>query len=66
MLDADLFRYTLDARPAVISFALADPGDLVRQVHDVGSLAMIQITTVEHALAFLTDAALPQRSCLEA
>jgi len=50
MLDADLFRYTLDARPAVISFALADPGDLVRQVHDVGSLAMIQITTVEQAI----------------
>ncbi|MGB8614387.1 MAG: nitronate monooxygenase [Pseudolabrys sp.] len=30
-LDADAFRYTLAARPAVISFALGDPGDLVRQ-----------------------------------
>ena len=28
-LDAEAFRYTLEARPAVISFALADPGDLV-------------------------------------
>src|SRR5580704_15498277 len=25
-LDADAFRYTLEARPAVISFTLADPG----------------------------------------
>ena len=49
-LDAEAFRYTLEARPAVISFALADPGDLVRQAHDVGSLVMLQVTTVARAV----------------
>jgi len=49
-LDPEAFRYTLEARPAVISFALADPGDLVRQAHDVGSLVMLQITTVAQAV----------------
>jgi nitronate monooxygenase/enoyl-[acyl-carrier protein] reductase II len=49
-LDAEAFRYTLEARPAVISFALADPGDLVRQAHDVGSLVMLQVTTVAQAV----------------
>jgi enoyl-[acyl-carrier protein] reductase II len=34
-LDRDAFRYTLEARPAVISFALGDPGDLVRQAHGI-------------------------------
>src|ERR1700704_4799846 len=49
-LDADAFRYTLAARPAVISFALGDPGDLVQQAHDVGSKVMVQITTVAQAI----------------
>jgi nitronate monooxygenase/enoyl-[acyl-carrier protein] reductase II len=49
-LEAEAFRYTLEARPAVISFALADPGDLVRQAHDVGSLVMLQVTTVAQAV----------------
>jgi enoyl-[acyl-carrier protein] reductase II len=49
-LDAEAFRYTLEARPAVISFTLADPGDLVRQAHDVGSRVMVQITTVAQAV----------------
>ncbi len=49
-LDAEAFRYTLEARPAVISFALGDPGDLVRQAHDVGSLVMLQVTTVAQAI----------------
>jgi enoyl-[acyl-carrier protein] reductase II len=48
-LDTEAFRYTLEARPAVVSFALADPGDLVRQVHDVGSLVMLQVTTAAQA-----------------
>ena len=39
-LDPEAFRYTLEAQPRVISFTLADPGDLVRQAHDVGSLAL--------------------------
>ena len=49
-LDAEAFRYTLEARPAVISFTLADPGDLVRQAHDVGARVMVQVTTVAQAV----------------
>jgi len=49
-LDREAFRYTLETKPAVISFALADPGDLVRQAHDVGSLVMLQVTTVAQAI----------------
>src|SRR5262249_61915871 len=48
--DAEAFRHTLQARPAVISFALGDPGDLVRQARDVGSLVMVQVTTVAQAV----------------
>src|SRR4029453_9123556 len=51
MLDAEAFRCTLEARPRVISFALGDPGDLIKQVHDVGSLVMLQVTTVAQAVA---------------
>jgi len=50
LLDAEAFRYTLAARPAVISFALGDPGDLVRQAHDAGALVMVQVTTVGQAI----------------
>ncbi|MFY9837758.1 MAG: nitronate monooxygenase [Xanthobacteraceae bacterium] len=50
-MDAESFRYTLEARPAVISFTLADPGDeLVRQAHDAGARVMIQVTTVAQAV----------------
>jgi nitronate monooxygenase/enoyl-[acyl-carrier protein] reductase II len=49
-LDAEAFRYTLQARPAVISFALDDPADLVQQAQGVGSLVMIQVTTVAQAV----------------
>ena len=45
-LDEEAFRLTLAARPAVISFALGDPGDLIQRAHDVGSLVMLQVTTV--------------------
>jgi nitronate monooxygenase/enoyl-[acyl-carrier protein] reductase II len=49
-LDAEAFRYTLEARPAVISFTLADPGeDLVRQAHEAGARVMVQVTTVVQA-----------------
>ena len=50
MLDAEAFRYTLEAQPAVISFALGDPGDLVGQAQEVGSLVMLQVTTVAQAI----------------
>jgi nitronate monooxygenase/enoyl-[acyl-carrier protein] reductase II len=49
-LDAEAFRHTLAARPAVVSFALGDPGDLVRQAQEVGSRVMIQVTTVAQAI----------------
>ena len=50
-LDAEAFHYTLEARPAVISFTLADPGnELVRQAHDAGARVMIQVTTVRQAV----------------
>ena len=49
MLDAEAFRHTLQAKPAIISFALGDPGDLVRQAHDVGARVMLQVTTVAQA-----------------
>jgi nitronate monooxygenase/enoyl-[acyl-carrier protein] reductase II len=50
VIDADLFRDTLAARPAVISFALGDPGDLVAQAHAAGSKVMVQVTTVAQAV----------------
>ena len=50
MLDAEAFRYALEARPAVISFALGDPGDLVQQAHDAGARVMLQVTTVGQAI----------------
>src|SRR6266446_5309577 len=49
-LDVEAFGHTLRARPAVISFALDDPGDLIRQAHDVGSFVMVQVTTVGQAI----------------
>src|SRR5260370_13882836 len=49
-LDAEAFRYTLEARPAVISFTLADPGDLVRQAHDGGAAVLLQVPTVAQAV----------------
>jgi enoyl-[acyl-carrier protein] reductase II len=49
VLDAEAFRHTLAARPPVISFALGDPGDLVRKAHDIGSKVMVQVTTVAQA-----------------
>ena len=49
-LDIESFQHTLRSRPAVISFALDDPGDLIRQAHDVGSRVMLQVTTVAQAI----------------
>jgi nitronate monooxygenase/enoyl-[acyl-carrier protein] reductase II len=50
LLDEPTFQQTLDLKPAVVSFALGDPGDLVQRVHDAGSLAMAQVTTVAQAV----------------
>jgi len=48
-LDEDVFRASLKARPALISMALADPGNLVKRIHDAGAKAMMQVTTVAQA-----------------
>ena len=48
-LDEGAFAHTLTARPPVIVFALGDPGDLVQRAHDVGSLVIQQVTTVQQA-----------------
>ena len=48
-LDETAFAMTLAARPAVISFALGDPGELVERTHDAGSLVVHQVTTVLQA-----------------
>jgi nitronate monooxygenase/enoyl-[acyl-carrier protein] reductase II len=48
-LKADAFDLTLECGPAVISFGLDDAGDLIERVHEAGSLAMQQITTVQQA-----------------
>ncbi|MET0938882.1 MAG: nitronate monooxygenase family protein [Gaiellaceae bacterium] len=48
-LDDAAFELTLEAAPAVVSFALDDAGALVERVHEAGSLAMQQVTTVEQA-----------------
>jgi len=46
----EAFDYAVAARPAVMSFALADPGDLARRAREAGSRIMIQITTVAQAV----------------
>jgi enoyl-[acyl-carrier protein] reductase II len=49
LLDEDAFAATLAARPAAVSFALGDPGDLVERVHAVGARAIHQVHTVGQA-----------------
>jgi nitronate monooxygenase/enoyl-[acyl-carrier protein] reductase II len=48
-LDEVEFALTLAARPAVISLALADPGELVQRAHDAGILVIHQVSTVVQA-----------------
>jgi enoyl-[acyl-carrier protein] reductase II len=45
----EAFAHALAAKPKLISFALGDPGDYVKQAHDAGSLVMHQVTTVQQA-----------------
>jgi nitronate monooxygenase/enoyl-[acyl-carrier protein] reductase II len=49
-LDEEAFQISLDARPKLMSFALAHPGDYIRRAHDAGVLVMHQVTTVEEAV----------------
>jgi nitronate monooxygenase/enoyl-[acyl-carrier protein] reductase II len=48
-LDEAAFALTLAARPAVISLALDDPGDLVARAHAEGTKVIQQVTTVAQA-----------------
>jgi nitronate monooxygenase/enoyl-[acyl-carrier protein] reductase II len=48
-LDEAGFAVTLEAGPAVISFALDDPGALVDRAHDAGCLVTHQVTTARQA-----------------
>jgi nitronate monooxygenase/enoyl-[acyl-carrier protein] reductase II len=49
VLNQEMFATTLAARPAVISFALGNPGPYVPPAHAAGALVMHQVTTVEQA-----------------
>ncbi len=48
-LNEAVFAMTLAAKPAVVSLALSDPGDLVKRAHDAGSVVVHQVTTVLQA-----------------
>lgn len=49
LLDEEAFEATLEARPAVISMALGDPGDLVERAHAAGAKVVHQVHTVAQA-----------------
>ena len=49
LLNEEAFAITLEAGPAVISFALGDPGDLVARAHDAGATVLHQVHTVRQA-----------------
>jgi len=48
-IDDEAFSLALEARPALISFALGDPGKRVNRAHNAGILVMLQCTSVAHA-----------------
>lgn len=50
-LDEDAFAVTLEARPAAVSFALGDPGELVARAHEAGLKVIHQVHTLAQALA---------------
>jgi enoyl-[acyl-carrier protein] reductase II len=49
LLDEEAFEVTLESRPAVVSMALGDPGELVDRTHAAGSKVIHQVHTVEQA-----------------
>jgi enoyl-[acyl-carrier protein] reductase II len=49
LLNEEAFAFTLAAKPAVISFALGDPGDLIAHAHAVGAKVLHQVHTVGQA-----------------
>src|SRR5919202_1582292 len=46
LLDEEAFEATLEAKPAGVSLALGDPGDLVERAHAVGAKGVHQVHTV--------------------
>lgn len=50
-LNESAFAATLRLQPAVVSFALGDPGELVDMAHDAGARIQLQVTTVAQAVA---------------
>ena len=49
LLDEEAFETTLAARPAGVSFALGDPGELVDRAHGAGVKVIHQVHTAEQA-----------------
>jgi enoyl-[acyl-carrier protein] reductase II len=49
VLDEEAFRATVEANPAVVSFALGYPGDLVERAHGAGAKVVHQVHTVGQA-----------------
>ena len=45
----EIFALILEAKPPIISFALGDPGELVKRAHAIGSLVIHQVGTVQQA-----------------
>jgi enoyl-[acyl-carrier protein] reductase II len=63
LLNEEAFAFTLAAKPAVISFALGDPGDLVARAQEAGAKVIHQVHTVgqaRHALERGVDAIVAQ------
>jgi len=48
-LDKEAFALTLEAKPALISLAIDNPGALVKAAHDAGIRVMYQVPTVQRA-----------------
>jgi enoyl-[acyl-carrier protein] reductase II len=48
-LNEEAFEVTLEARPAAVSFALGDPGDLVDRARAIGAKVIHQVHTVGQA-----------------
>jgi nitronate monooxygenase/enoyl-[acyl-carrier protein] reductase II len=49
LLNEEAFAFTLEEKPAVISFALGDPGELVRRAHEAGAKVIHQVHTAGQA-----------------
>jgi enoyl-[acyl-carrier protein] reductase II len=49
LLDEEAFEATLEAQPAVVSFALGEPGGLVERAHAAGAKVIHQVHTVGQA-----------------